>query len=44
MGKAEVKGEGGSKEWKEQRKGGRKKERQGKEERREGPREGRMRW
>ena len=44
MGGVEVKGEGGSKEWKERRKGGRKKGRQGKEERREGSREGRMKW
>ena len=35
-----MKGEGGNKEWKERRKGGRKKGRQGKEERREWLREG----
>ena len=40
MGEAEVKGERGSKEWNEQREGGRKKGRQGKEERGEGSREG----
>ena len=34
MGEAEVKGEGGSKEWKERRKGGGKKGRQGKEDQR----------
>ena len=41
MREAEVKGEGGTKEWKKRRKGGRKKGRQGKEERGEGSREGR---